>query len=1069
MSCTQNLVEERQTSTLRADAAEFVPQHSSFFESGVTSDGARPAKKRSNRQRSKRSQKGQDRSEAKEATAENEVAAGQRRTKNDRRRRKKGQRRRNNNHKGNKEDHHHQEETTRIPLHTTDAFPTLSSSGTASAVTKPPRWVDDGDRSMNLRQVLLHQAEDVQKQEPDPNEAKHIWKKQGLVMLSRKLSSEPAEELLVDEPPNFDCMEDEQPQQQPHKRKIPKFDMGKLRDRLWEKWDEHHRKQQFRAELAHKLTARYVPAEQFAKQKSLTKPEAASNIPSKAETVIIYPSEDSSSTDFSTLDLEQCINDDEPRQLLEILTAWKKRAQHMLLDPHLLLCAASLGREECLDLLLSQRDLISMASLTSTKDSEGNNLFHCACFGNNGSAHLLDSLFDFVGTSTRSQHQLLSKLLLAKNLPNHQTPLHLACQAGNVEVVNVFLNTCSSALLFKLFASQDDLGQTPLLTAVAANASDVVLALLLWNNGANTHHHPTRTTSSKSSSTMKSSSKLCPLAWAAGLGNTEMVCLLLEFSTIGSYDLTAALRSAVQGMAPVDCITTLLQAGANPFAVSSMNDGVGDSSTCIQIASGSSLEKLSILKTMATSGRKLLHERQRTRRADPVLQQQPESFFASLEREENFEMASALGKALLEALWNCCRSDSQDHLVIAAELFHCGAKLKPEALSKLRRAMVENDFVPVSFESLEPCALPFAFVSSYQHPFCPLNPPTKSTQLDDTNRSEALFWSRQLLQMPWMVELLQDATHISSCPVLNDFSQEEITDTMEPDVVLKTNVGEEFVVHSQILSTKCEKLGAAIRFRSNTDVDMINSVLEIPITMDSKLCKFFLQHIYHGSMSIGWSNDGQPSQNVSDLLELMLIGEEYICPSLIQECELRLLGAMIPSSQLGECVCPSCCKSIRISTDGGLPVAECLISVERERTSFRFPANLALDALAVIDQVEAVAGLGYRFNVSKTKATYTRSDVAWKLLENGSSEGGDSTLAATALLKDGILSFMLENFVRIVETPSFEENMQQGDDPKESQALLLRYCLEALRESPLTRLSNRENISPTTATKNRSK
>ena len=1067
MSGTQNPVKEsQQTSTLRADAAEFVPH---FFQtnSTTTTDDPpvpRPAKKQWNRQRKKR----QDRSGIEEATAEKEAATEPRRTKNHRRRRK-GQRRNNNTHKGNKEDHHHQEETTTIPLHAADAFPTLSSSSTACLTTKPPRWVNDNDRSMNLRQVPLQEEEDVQKQEPDPNEANHtVWKQQGLVMLNRKETREPAEELLADEPPNFDCMEDEPPQPPTNKRKIPKLDMGKLRDRLWEQWDEHSRKQQFRTELTHKLAARYVPAEQFAKETSTTNLDNSTKSESEnAETSTI--SSKDPAMDYSTSHLEHCIKDDAPMKLLEILTALKKRTPKQMVNPKILLLAASLGRAECLDLLLSHRDLISMSALTSTKDSEGNNLFHCACSSNDSSAHLLESLFDFVGTSTKSQHQLLSKLLLAKNFSSKQTPLHLACQTGNVEVVNVFLNTCSSALLFKLFASQDDLGQTPLLAAVAANASDVVLALLLWNNGANTHHHPTRTTSSKATSTIKSSSKLCPLAWAAGLGNTEMVCLLLEFSTSGSYDLTAALRSTVQGIAPVNCITTLLQAGANPFAVSSMNDGGEDSSTCIQLASGN-LETLPILKTMATSGRKLLHQRQRTRRADPVLQQQPESFFASLEREENFEMESALGNALLEVLWNCCRLDSQDHLVIATELFHCGATLKLDCLSKLRRTMVGKDFVPTSLESLGPCVLPSAFVSSYRHPLDP-NPVANSTQLDDTNRSEALFWSRQLLQMPWMVEQVQDSLNISSCSVLNELTGEEIADTLQPDVVLRTDAGEEFLVHSQILSAKCEKLGAAFRFRSNTDSDS-KTVLQIQITMDSKLCKFFLQHIYHGSMSIGWTNDSgdDPSQNVSDLLELMLIGEEYICPSLIQECELRLLGAMIASSQLGECVCPSCCKSIRLSKDGGgLPVAECLVSIDRERTSVRFPANLALDALAVIDQVEAVAGLGYKFNVSKTKATYTRSDVAWKLLENGSSEGGDSTLAATALLKDGILSFMLENFVRIVETPSFEENMQQGDDPKESQALLLRYCLEALRESPLTRLSNRENISPTTATKNRSK
>ena len=40
--------------------------------------------------------------------------------------------------------------------------------------------------------------------------------------------------------------------------------------------------------------------------------------------------------------------------------------------------------------------------------------------------------------------------------------------------METFLTTCSSSLLSKLLVIEDNLGQTPLLAAVAANATDVV-------------------------------------------------------------------------------------------------------------------------------------------------------------------------------------------------------------------------------------------------------------------------------------------------------------------------------------------------------------------------------------------------------------------------------------------------------------------------------------------------------------------------------------------------------------------------------------------------------------------
>ncbi len=86
---------------------------------------------------------------------------------------------------------------------------------------------------------------------------------------------------------------------------------------------------------------------------------------------------------------------------------------------------------------------------------------------------------------TKAKHQQLSKVLLVKNDSHQQTPLHVACEQGRVDLVEMFLSTCSTAVLSKLLAIKDERQQTPLLAAVTANAAGVVIGPIMWRGNHN--------------------------------------------------------------------------------------------------------------------------------------------------------------------------------------------------------------------------------------------------------------------------------------------------------------------------------------------------------------------------------------------------------------------------------------------------------------------------------------------------------------------------------------------------------------------------------------------------------
>jgi hypothetical protein len=129
------------------------------------------------------------------------------------------------------------------------------------------------------------------------------------------------------------------------------------------------------------------------------------------------------------------------------------------------------------------------------------------------------------------------------------------------------------------------------------------------------------------------------------------------------------------------------------------------------------------------------------------------------------------------------------------------------------------------------------------------------------------------------------------------------------DVALICTDGTRYPAHSSVLVRKSDKLAACLRFAAmssgtgpsggeRTDA----GCREIPVDAPPQLVAWMLQHMYHGSVLLSESRvAADPAGTAGELLELLLVAEELLCDSLMQECEMRLL-----SSEPWLCYCDAC-------------------------------------------------------------------------------------------------------------------------------------------------------------------
>jgi ankyrin repeat protein len=689
--------------------------------------------------------------------------------------------------------------------------------------------------------------------------------------------------------------------------------------------------------------------------------------------------------------------------------------------------AAELGREECLQILL-----LSGSSVVLSRDTKGNNVLHYACRGD-APASTLCLILQVAGNS------LLPKLWTTKNLRG-QSPLHCICQCGRVDLLEEVLSTGSLSLLTKVLSMQDVDQQTPLLAAVASDSSDVVMSLLMWRG----NNHIQIVNNFTPPGTAVRASSPCPLDWAVQSGNVDMVLLLLEFndpSGLG-YNLTNALHHAFESTdndeSRLELMRVLIGAGANPC--STTESPSAQSALRVAAARFDSVA----LMVLLDSYNHYLTSIQENRRRDPTLQKQPESFFRGMESCENAERLVATRDALVTSLFLGWRSSEHSSLYHACSLvlYRRKVKLGHTGMGRLHLSLVTNDLK--SMEEVPACTrVSCMYQTQYSHAVGICN------KLKD--RESALsYWSSAMCSLPWM-------TQDTRCAWLRNEESRHDDDTIdslpEPDIVLVADDGFRFLAHGALLSQKSAKLGAALRFASMSISESAEatSLVEVPMRASSKICRWMLQHIYHGSILSGeLSRDGQ--ECCWELMELLLAAEEFICRSLVQECEMRLLAA-----DPRQCFCVSCARTETILDQQ----VDCHYLVDGP--SHCITPDSALDVLAVAQHVnEACLEEDYVLCVTNNETIV--SSRAYN--SNDSSAGDDDTsvLKPMQALREAAVCTLLQGFQAVSQSETFES--QLAEDAANTNSLesstgapsfsttlkvdewLLQMCLQELAASP---------------------
>ncbi len=636
--------------------------------------------------------------------------------------------------------------------------------------------------------------------------------------------------------------------------------------------------------------------------------------------------------------LQLAVNLERPN-IVRILVSAARKGTTFLQDnprfPPALFVAVERDYEEILQIILHS-SFGTGFYFVNTRDLEGNNVLH-ACCRRSVSSFVLRLLIAVPNAAG------LVKLLSSTNRAG-QNALHVVCEQNKAEFLDILLSSTSSlggsfALLSKVLSMQDGNGQTPLLAAVASGSSDCVMSLLMWRGNNHQNLIPKK----------MDGSPPCSLAWAVKAHDLDMVLLLLEFSDSGGsgYDLTDALqvavlmrqqhRSSATGRTLLTILRVLVEAGANPCNFieqplpSWVREHIGSPSTTsglgrCALVSASERKDADAIDVLLKSYDYFLSRLNSKRRTDPVLAKQPESFFAGLESKERLERTVALRASLITALV-VHASESQEEVSDATSsvlaLYNGGAKLGVVGLRLLQACLKEKSLKFLDDSSLvDSVPMDLRYRATYCHPL----------QVDSVRKSgseEMSFWSRVMVQQSWYSDWQRDST----CAWIRSEAETNILFNLPAaDFVLISQDDHRFAAHSRIICEKSEKLAAAVRFSqmSLSENEKLHPI-EITVSLDSEFLSLLLYHMYHGSL---------PRIHHETLLELLLIGEEFLCLTLLQECELRLL---LDSFQ--ECFCPTCCLLRQSQND-------CMVcTIGGNGSLLALSPELALDALVLAQHI----------------------------------------------------------------------------------------------------------------------
>ena len=722
---------------------------------------------------------------------------------------------------------------------------------------------------------------------------------------------------------------------------------------------------------------------------------------------------------------------DRPHILRTLLcdTALVKMAESMDYTP--LMLAAELGVDGCIPPLLHR---CGCAAVMARDKIRGDTALHYVCRTAGASTTAI-----LVWLNGQGQ---LQKPLLIRNHKG-QTPFHVACEGGHTHLVEIFVQLCGPSLLQKLLHSQDDQRQTPLLAALAANASETVMTLLMWRGNYQDNGRFYRPSS------MEYNDGPCPLVWAVAHGSLEMVHVLMEFSDADRYNLDTALQAAIRSTSESrhEIVRILIDAGANPgtanvgmVPVESSTDPTAFSIAAIQ-------GDTHVLRILVDAYQQQLHDRQLTRRQDPKLQKQPESYFCAMEVTERSELQTSLCDALVRTLFLGWKESRLDCLQAAVLLFRKGTMLNDAGLARLKRSILEQKLKAADDAVATTTDTCYVYESDYTHFGMPENGDTPF-QVGAYDKSHLSFWTEVLLHFSWM----QEEDDIQCTWILTQQRLSGInrmppsSEHLETVILIGRNC--RFVAHSWILSQKCAKLEAAIRFAKISNDE---GPIEINVDLTARQCKWFLQHMYSGSLLSGW---GPRSDTCDDLFELALLAQEFLCPSLLQECEMRLL-----TSNVSQCFCWSCCLALRQS---GTNSAQCLCRAQAGPSKV-LVGNKTLDALALAQQLGGYFANEYRIKFSPTHKYPSYSGDSFGHAWNNYDSNACMLTTPFTAAKELAIRNMLLDYPEVLNSESFLSQVKSmiddsdATEPFVNQALqaevmLLQLCLDELAGSAMFRV-----------------
>jgi hypothetical protein len=657
--------------------------------------------------------------------------------------------------------------------------------------------------------------------------------------------------------------------------------------------------------------------------------------------------------------------------------------------------AVSNQRNDCLSVMLST---FGLGTLTSTKDRRGNSALHLCC--DMGFRDTILLIIDFLSSQRNAQTSLV-KCFSDRNR-NGQTPLHCICEHGHTDSMDAILNhraTCGIAFLHKILSLEDSQEQTPLLTAIAGGFEDTVMSLLMWRGN---------------SAGLFDQYAPCPLSWAVKARNCSMVRLLLEFNAPDSsgssgFDLDEALWECVAMLENceadgdhMDILSSLVHAGASPFWVDCSHS---ESAFELAVSRKDTAYLASLLQIY--NERHSSSMLQEDEKRDPWLQ-----YRHGLERLKG---TSSLNSALKDSLFQCWNAssdeDADSHASCAIVLYNYGAVADALTLEILEKSIIKGS--PISQQHYCVGLESKVLNTTYKR--------LKGTGRDIVEGSEALAqWSLELACLPWFDNQVH-SLHVR-CLWLYSFVGSK--SAVAADVVLFSQTDNRYLVHSAVLQT-CAKLAAALRFANLSTSKESDANTEVKVGLADEDLVLLLEHLYHGSMlSISTQHQGQ---FYSKLVDMLFVAQEYICSSLSQECEMRLLSN---SDSFDKCFCCYCLSRHRGSGDSSSRYCECTYEVSGP--SALISSENALDVLSFTAQLsEGPKMVDYRILSQENGNNKTVEKLPFQELQ------------------EQALLCVFYHFKQVVSNENWKHHVAVNDGENVEQAFL-RLCLEDLADCLLS-------------------